>query len=180
MNNFNPWHHLETVTGQEDIFEAVIEIPRGSRAKYEIDKQSGMLRLDRVIYSSMYYPANYGFFPKTYGDDKDPLDVLIFSQVDVSPLCIMRAKVIGVMRMIDHGDLDDKIIAVCPDDISVERFNDITDLPDYKLNEMKAFFDDYKKLENKEVSVEGFKGKKEAIRIIQQAIVDYNKKFTGI
>lgn len=177
MNNFNPWHDLPLETDREDVFEAIIEIPRGSRAKYELDKNSGMLRLDRVIYSSMYYPANYGFFPKTYGDDKDPLDVLILSQVDVHPMCIMRAKIIGVMRMIDHGEIDDKIIAVCPDDVSVDRFDDIADLPEYKLKEMQAFFDDYKKLEDKTVSVEGFKGKKEALEILTQAKKDYEAKF---
>lgn len=177
MKNFNPWHDLTLESEGNDIFQAIIEIPRGSRAKYELDKETGMLRLDRVIYSSMYYPANYGFLPKTYGDDKDPLDVLILSQVDVYPMCIMRAKVIGVMRMIDHGELDDKIIAVCPDDVSVNRFNDVMELPEYKLKEMQAFFDDYKKLEDKTVSVEGFKGKEAALEVIKQAKVDYINKF---
>ncbi len=107
----------------------IIEIPKGSRAKYELDKESGLLKLDRVLYSSVYYPANYGFIPKTYCDDNDPLDILILSQIEVVPMCIMDAKVIGVMQMIDGGEADDKIIAVAAHDMSVAHINDISELP---------------------------------------------------
>lgn len=175
MKGFNPWHDLTIGDDAPSIVEAVIEISRGSRAKYELDKESGMLRLDRVIYSSVYYPANYGFIPRTYCDDKDPLDILVLSRIDVKPLSIMRAKPIGVMHMIDGGEKDDKIIAVCPDDMSVAHLNDLGDLPDYRLREIEAFFHDYKKLEHKDVVVEEFQDRATALRIIEQSILDYKE-----
>jgi inorganic pyrophosphatase len=113
----NSWHSVENHF-KGDIVEGIIEIPKGSRAKYELDKDSGLLRLDRVLYSSVYYPANYGFIPKTYCDDKDPLDILVISQIDIVPMCLVSAKIIGVMRMLDQGEADDKIIAVAPQIIS--------------------------------------------------------------
>ncbi len=111
-NKFNPWHHVSPGDDLPGIVNGIIEIPKGTRAKYELDKESGLLRLDRVLYSSVYYPANYGFIPQSYCDDKDPLDILILSQIDVVPMCIVPAKIIGVMRMLDNGEADDKIIAV--------------------------------------------------------------------
>jgi inorganic pyrophosphatase len=175
MAIFNPWHDLSAGPEAPEIVEAVIEIPKESRTKYELDKDSGMLRLDRVLYSSVYYPANYGFIPRTYCDDKDPLDILVLTQVKVLPMCIMRAKVIGVMKMIDGGEADDKIIAVSPDDKSVSHFNDISELPDHHLRELRAFFEDYKKLENKTVEVEKFGDRTAAIQVVKQAIVDYKE-----
>lgn len=169
----NPWHDIHVGDDAPEILEAIIEIPKGSRTKYELDKESGMMRLDRVLYSSVYYPANYGFIPRTYCDDHDPLDILVLTQVKVFPMIIMRAKVIGVMKMIDGGEADDKIIAVSPDDKSVAHINDISELPDYYLKELRAFFEDYKKLENKTVEVEKFGDKNTAIAVVKQSFVDY-------
>ena len=144
--NFNPWHEVEIGPHQPDIVQAIIEIPKGSKAKYELDKVSGMLRLDRVLFASVYYPANYGFIPQTLGEDHDPLDILVLSQIDIQPLCVVRAKVIGVMRMLDNKEGDDKIIAVAADDVSVNDINRMEELPPYFHLELKQFFEDYKKL----------------------------------
>lgn len=173
----NPWHDVSYGENSPSIVQCIIEIPSGSKAKYELDKESGLLRLDRVLFSSVHYPANYGFIPRTYCDDKDPLDVLVISQIEVVPYCIVNAKVIGVMRMLDGGESDDKIIAVAADDISVNHYNDITDLPPHLILEVQRFFEDYKILENKEVVVEGFLGKEDAFRIVKESIELYNVTF---
>lgn len=154
---------------------AIIEIPKLSRAKYELDKESGMLVLDRVLYSAMYYPANYGFIPQTYCDDKDPLDILVLCQELIVPMCIVAAKVIGVMHMMDGGEMDDKIIAVASNDMSVNHINDISELPEHSLRELQNFFEDYKKLENKTVEVEEFQNAKAAKEVILQSMKDYKK-----
>ena len=138
-----------------------------------MDKETGFLRLDRVLYSSVYYPSNYGFIPQTYCDDNDPLDVLVLTQATILPMTIVRAKVIGVMRMIDGGEADDKIIAVCPDDMSVAHINDISELPSHSLKEVKTFFEDYKNLENKTVQVEEFENAERAKAIVEKARADY-------
>ncbi|MFN8414698.1 MAG: inorganic diphosphatase [Cytophagaceae bacterium] len=173
----NPWHQVSFGDDAPEILQSIIEIPKGSKAKYELDKETGLLRLDRVLFSAVHYPANYGFIPQTYCEDKDPLDVLIISQVEVVPFCIVNAKVVGVMRMIDNGESDDKIIAVAADDISVNHINDISELPPHTILEVQRFFEDYKKLENKEVKVEGFLGKKEALDIVNESIALYKKMF---
>lgn len=173
----NPWHDVAFGVHAPGVVNGIIEIPKGSRAKYELDKDSGMLKLDRVLFSSVYYPANYGFIPKTYCDDNDPLDILILSQIDIVPLCIVSAKVIGVMRMIDGGEADDKIIAVAEGDPSVNHINDISELPQHFISEMRNFFEDYKKLENKTVIVEEFQNKQIAEEIVNKAIEDYRRKF---
>ena len=169
----NPWHAVTVGDHSPDIVNGIIEIPKNTRAKYELDKESGFLKLDRVLYSSIYYPANYGFIPRTYCDDKDPLDILILSQIEVVPMCIVSAKVIGVMRMLDAGETDDKIIAVAENDMSVNHFNDISELPVHFLNEMRNFFEDYKKLENKSVKVEDFQNATIAKEIVLKSIEDY-------
>ncbi len=170
----NPWHKVRVGEGAPDIVNGIIEIPQNTRAKYELDKQSGLLKLDRVIFSSMYYPANYGFIPRTYCDDKDPLDILVLSQITIVPMCIVSAKVIGVMQMLDDGEKDDKIIAVAENDMSVNHMNDISDLPEHFVKELKNFFEDYKKLENKTVEVEEFQDAKTAKAIIEKSFIDYN------
>ena len=172
----NSWHSVENHF-KGDIVEGIIEIPKGSRAKYELDKESGLLRLDRVLYSSVYYPANYGFIPKTYCDDKDPLDILVISQIDIVPMCLVSAKIIGVMRMLDQGEADDKIIAVANGDPSVNHINDISELPQHFVFELRNFFEDYKKLENKSVVVEDFLDKNTAKEILQASIELYNTTF---
>lgn len=169
----NPWHKVKIGENAPDTVNAIIEIPKNTRAKYELDKESGLLLMDRVIYSSMYYPANYGFIPRTYCDDKDPLDIVVLSQIQVVPLCIISAKVIGVMRMLDGGELDDKIIAVAENDVSVNHITDITELPKHFFKELRNFFEDYKKLENKTVEVEDFQNATVAKEIVQQSIKDY-------
>lgn len=171
----NPWHAVEIGSKAPDIVNGIIEIPKHTRAKYELDKESGLLKLDRVLYSSVYYPANYGFIPQTYCDDNDPLDILILSQITIVPMCIVSAKVIGVMRMMDGGEHDDKIIAVAENDMSVNHYTDISELPDHFINEMRNFFEDYKKLEHKTVVVKEFQNAELAKNIVLQSIIDYQK-----
>ena len=175
--NFNPWHNVNIGAQQPQVVQAIIEIPKGSKAKYELDKETGLLRLDRVLYSSVFYPANYGFIPQTLGEDHDPLDILVLSQIDIQPLCIVKAKVIGVMHMIDNNEADDKIIAVAEDDMSLNDINDISELYNHFHIELKHFFEEYKKLEQKTVLVEDFKGKYVAIKIIQKAIANYQQEY---
>lgn len=171
--NNHPWHNVSPGKKAPEIVDGIIEIPKNTRAKYELDKDSGLLRLDRVIYSSMYYPANYGFIPQTYCDDKDPLDIMVLSQVTIVPMCIVSAKVIGVMRMLDNGEMDDKIIAVAENDMSVNHINDISELPEHFLLELRNFFEDYKKLEYKTVEVEDFQNAEVARQIVLKSMEDY-------
>jgi inorganic pyrophosphatase len=161
------------------IVNAIIEIARGSKAKYEVDKTTGLLKLDRVLNTAFYYPVNYGFIPQTFAGDNDPLDILVLSQIDFEPLSIVRAKVIGVMRMYDKGE-DDKIIAVCADDASVNYINNIDELPPHFTNELKHFFLRYKELEHKEVVIEDFCDKNKAIEIIKDAILMYQRDIVSI
>lgn len=175
----HPWHGVPTGEHAPRIVNAIIEIPQGSRCKYEIDKPSGLLRLDRVLYSSFYYPVNYGFIPQTYGGDKDPLDILVITSLPVQALTLMEAKVIGVMQMVDSGDADDKIIAVAANDPSVNYYNNIEELPKHFFDELKHFFEEYKRLENKTVEVEEFKDKATALQIIQEAIDYYKECFVA-
>jgi inorganic pyrophosphatase len=173
----NPWHSVSPGSEVPNVVNAIIEIPKGCRAKYELDKESGLLKLDRVLYSSVYYPANYGFIPQSYCDDHDPLDILVISQIECVPMCIIDAKIIGVMQMIDGGEADDKIIAVAANDMSVNYINDITELPPHFIDEMRHFFEEYKKLEKKTVVVEEFQNKEKAKQIILQSFEDYKKIF---
>lgn len=173
----NPWHDIDLGENSPEVVNSIIEIPKGSRAKYELDKEFGCLRLDRVLFSAFYYPSNYGFIPRTLGDDNDPLDILILSQVALQPLCLVEAKVIGVMRMLDQNEADDKVIAVAAKDMSVNHINDISELPIHFINELRNFFEEYKKLENKTVKVEDFQNSKVAYKIIKQASDNYNKEF---
>lgn len=174
---FNPWHDAPIGEQAPEIVDAVVEIPKHTKAKYELDKETGMLRLDRVLFSSMIYPHNYGFIPQTYGEDHDPLDILVLSQVEVQPMCLVEAKVIGVMHMIDDGEADDKIIAVAHQDMSVNHIESLKDLPEHFNRELMNFFEDYKKLENKTVEVDELQGKEVAIQIIKEAIKRYQKEF---
>lgn len=173
----HPWHGVEPGDNAPRIVNAVIEIPQGSRAKYEIDKESGLLKLDRIIYSSFYYPVNYGFIPQSYGGDKDPLDILVISSVSVHPLCLVQSRVIGVMQMVDSGDADDKIIAVSINDPSVNYINNIEELPKHFFSELRHFFEEYKKLENKAVKVDQFQDKATALKIIDDALKYYKETF---
>lgn len=164
----HPWHDLPLGEGAPDIVNSIIEIPRGSKLKYELDKDTGLLKVDRVLYSSVVYPANYGFIPRTLDLDDDPLDVLVLMQSTVVPMAFLRAKPIGVMMMLDQGEQDDKIIAVHADDPEFRHFNDISELPPHRTTEIRRFFNDYKQLENKEVVVEEFQGREAALEVIQK------------
>ncbi|GAB3828008.1 MULTISPECIES: inorganic diphosphatase [Hymenobacter] len=177
MAHFNPWHDVNYGSKAPGIVNAIIEIPKGSKGKYELDKDSGLLKLDRVLFSAVHYPAAYGFIPQTYCDDKDPLDVLVLCSVDVVPMCLIEAKVIGVMQMIDNNEEDDKIIAVAANDVSMNHYNDISELPPHTLREMRKFFEDYKALENKQVVVEKFMGREDAYKIVQNSIDLYDETF---
>jgi inorganic pyrophosphatase len=167
------WHDLAIDEPIDSGFPAVIEIPKGSKVKYELDKKSGMIRVDRVLFSAVHYPANYGFLPRTYCDDGDPLDVLVLCQEAVAPLCIMRARAIGMMRMRDDKGGDDKIIAVHVDDPAFVEYTDIGELPKHTLLELRRFFLDYKTLEEKSVEVDEFEGPAKANEVIRAAIELY-------
>jgi len=162
----HPWHDLEIGPEAPAIFNAVIEIGKGSKVKYELDKKSGLIKVDRILYSSVVYPHNYGFIPRTLCEDEDPIDVLVIMQEPVLPGCFLRARAIGLMPMIDQGEKDDKIIAVCADDPEYRHFKDIKELPPHRLAEIRRFFEDYKKNENKEVAVNDFLGHEAAIEAI--------------
>ena len=170
----NPWHDVDPRIDAEVGFVAVIEIPKGSKNKYEMDKQTGMLILDRVLYSAVHYPANYGFIPRTYCDDGDPLDVLALGQEPVHPLCLVRCRPIGVITMADEKGQDDKIIAVQSDDPEFNHFRDISELPAHKLKELQRFFLDYKVLEHKEVRIETLRGRIDALNTVKDALALYN------
>lgn len=173
----HPWHEVSVGSNPPENINGIIEIPKGSRAKYEIDKPSGLIKLDRVIYASMYYPLNYGFIPQTLGEDHDPLDIVVLTQVSVVPLCLIPSKVIGVMRMVDRGEADDKIIAVAEQDASVSHIKDVSELPEYFKVELKHFFENYKALENKKVVVDEFLPKEKATQIILHCMDLYKKEF---
>jgi inorganic pyrophosphatase len=173
----HPWHEVRIGNNPPENLNAIIEIPRGSRAKYEIDKESGLIKLDRVIYASMYYPLNYGFIPQTLGEDHDPLDIVVLTQVSVVPRCMIPSRVIGVMRMIDRGEADDKIIAVADEDASVNHIQDVSELPDFFRVELKHFFENYKALENKKVVVDEFLSRHQAFPIIDRSIQFYKETF---
>lgn len=174
MSITNPWHKVSAGDDCPNTVNAIIEIPKGSKAKYEIDKESGLIKLDRVLFSSVMYPANYGFIPQTYCDDKDPLDILVLCSVDVLPLTLIEAKPIGVMHMIDGGEQDDKIIAVAAHDMSVNYINDLSELPPHTMKEVVRFFKDYKTLEGKNVTVEELLGAEDARKVIEQSFELYN------
>lgn len=175
----HPWHGATPGDQQPEIVNGLIEIPQGSRTKYEIDKVTGLLKLDRVIHSSFHYPINYGFIPRTLGDDGDPLDILVLCSQSIHPLCLVRATVIGNMQMLDTGVVDDKIIAVAAHDPSVNHYKDVSDLPRHFISELKNFFEQYKVLENKEVRIDEFQPREKAYSIIRNAIELYSSKFSS-
>ena len=173
----HPWHGAHYGEKAPVTVNALIEIPQGSRSKYEVDKATGLLRLDRVIYSSFHYPINYGFIPQTLGQDSDPLDISVICSQSIQSLCLVEANIIGNMQMIDNGVPDDKIIAVAAKDPSVNHIKNMEGLPQHFLLELRNFFEQYKVLENKRVEIDNFQSKDEACKIIRDAIVLYRKTF---
>ena len=170
------WHDVELGDDIAGHFRAVIEIPKGSKVKYELDKATGLLGVDRVLHSAVHYPANYGFLPRTFCDDGDPLDVLVLGQEPVVPLCIVRARAIGVLTMSDEKGADDKIVAIHVDDPEYEHYRDIAELPPHRLRELERFFLDYKALENKVVNVEDFRGRADAEETVREAARRYREQ----
>ncbi len=176
----HPWHDIYVDDHLiETCFPVVIEVPMGSKNKYELDKETGLLRLDRVLYSAVYYPANYGFIPRTFCEDLDPLDALVLGQEPVHPLTILDARAIGVMRMRDEKGPDDKIVAVCVNDPAVSDYTDKAQLPPHVLREMQRFFEDYKTLEHKQVVVEEMMGPADAVRIVRESLEMYRRLRRG-
>ena len=173
----NIWHDISPKRIQAGDFICVVEISKGSKKKYELDKETGYLILDRILYTSTHYPANYGFIPRTYGDDNDPLDVLLLCSEQIEPMTLVRAYPIGVISMIDNGRNDEKIIAIPFSDPNYNMYKDISELPQHIFEEMSHFFTVYKNLENKETAVNEVSGYETSLKIIDKAINDYIEKF---
>ena len=176
----HPWH--DTYVDDTQIataFPVIVEIPKGSTNKYELDKETGLLKLDRVLYSAVHYPADYGFIPRTFCDDGDPLDALVLGQEPVYPLTIVHARAVGVMRMRDDKGVDDKIVAVSVRDPSFEGYTDKSQLPGHVLRQVQRFFQDYKVLEHKEVVIEDMLGPEDALRIIRESLELYRQLRRG-
>lgn len=171
----NIWHDIDQKRIKSEDFYAVIEISKGSKNKYELDKKTGLIMLDRILYTSTHYPENYGFIPLTYADDLDPLDVLVLCSEPLIPMSLVRCYPIGVIRMVDGNYNDDKILAVAYNDPNLNHYKEISDVPTHLINEIEHFFSVYKNLEHK--STTGFKieGKKEAISIIEKALSNYQE-----
>ena len=178
MYILHPWHGASYGDQSPAKVNAIIEIPQGSRCKYEIDKITGLLKLDRVIYSSFHYPVNYGFIPQTLGDDGDALDILVMCSESIQSLCMVEATVIGNMHMVDSGENDDKIIAVASNDPSVNHINSIKELPEHFFVVLKNYFEQYKVLENKKVEIDEFQDKETAYKIINSSIIKYESHFS--
>ena len=172
----HPWHDITPGEHLPSEFSSVIEIPFGSSVKYELDKQSGLIKLDRVLYSAVYYPANYGFIPQTLAEDDDPLDVLVLCQETVVPLTMIQARTIGIMTMIDAGEKDHKIIAVAVDDPEFNSYREAAEMPSHRLTMLRRFFQDYKTLEGKAVEVDDFQPAAFALPVINDALERYSEQ----
>jgi len=170
----HPWHDVTPGENLPREFVAIIEIPTGAKVKYELDKETGLLRMDRILYSSVHYPANYGFIPQTLAEDDDPLDVLVLCQEKVYPLTLVNARAIGLMTMIDSGKRDHKILAVAVDDPEYNGYREAAELPPHRLAMLRRFFQDYKMLEGKAVEVDEFEPSDTAIPIIESALEAYS------
>jgi inorganic pyrophosphatase len=174
----HPWHDIPIGDEAPDEFNVVIEVSKGSKVKYEIDKETGLLKVDRILYSSVVYPENYGFIPQTLADDDDPLDVLVLMQQPVLPLSILKVRPIGLLPMVDEGENDENIICVHVDDPVYKGYSNVNEFPEHQLREMQQFFMEYKKLEEKEVSVGDVSGPEEAVEYIRRSIEQYKEHFS--
>ena len=172
----HPWHDVTPGESIPKEFFTIIEIPSGSSVKYELDKKSGLIKLDRVLYSAVYYPANYGFIPQTFAEDEDPLDVLVLCQAPVVPLTIIHARAIGLMTMIDSGKKDHKIIAVATEDPEYNSYRDAGEMPPHRAQMLRRFFQDYKSLEGKAVEVDAIQPAPEAYPVIEDALSRYSRE----
>jgi inorganic pyrophosphatase len=172
----HPWHDVSPGEDVPQEYNAIIEIPFGSSVKYELDKGSGLIKLDRVLYSAVYYPANYGFIPQTLAEDNDPLDVLVLCQETVVPLTLIQARTIGIMTMIDAGERDHKIIAVAVDDPEFNSYREAAEMPSHRLTMLRRFFQDYTQLEGKVVEVDEIQPAKEAFPVIEDALMRYSRQ----
>lgn len=173
----NPWHDVPLDLLQNGELNCIIEIPAGSKVKYEIDKVTGLLKVDRILHSSVHYPCNYGFFPQTYCDDGDALDVLVIGQMPIIPLSMMRVRPVGVIRMIDQGKGDDKVISVHVDDPEYNHIRKLSDIAPHKIAEIRQFFESYKMLEKKSVDIQAIDDEKAANTVIQESINYYDNEF---
>jgi inorganic pyrophosphatase len=171
----HPWHDVTPGEHLPNEFNALVEIPMGSSVKYELDKKTGLLRVDRVLYSAVYYPANYGFIPQTFAEDDDPLDVLVLCQEPLSPLTLVTSRVIGLMTMVDAGKKDHKILAVAVDDPEFNTFREASELPAHRLMMLRRFFQDYKLLEGKSVEVDEIQPATSALPIIEESLQRYSQ-----
>ncbi len=172
----HPWHDVTPGEDAPQEFNSIVEIPFGASVKYELDKISGLIKLDRVLYSAVYYPANYGFIPQTLAEDDDPLDVLVLCQETVVPLTLIHARTIGLMTMIDQGEKDHKVIAVATEDPEFNSYREASEMPGHRLTMLRRFFQDYKQLEGKAVEVDEIQPAKEAIAIIEDALSRYSRQ----
>ncbi len=172
----HPWHDVTPGAKIPNEFSAVIEIPFGSSVKYELDKSSGLIKLDRILYSAVYYPANYGFIPQTLAEDDDPLDVLVFCQETVAPLTLIQARTIGLMTMVDCGKKDHKIIAIATEDPEFNSYREAAEMPPHRLRMLQRFFQDYKQLEGKAVDVDEIQPAEKAFPIIEDALHRYSQQ----
>ena len=175
----HPWHDIPIGEDAPNEFNVVIEVSKGSKVKYEIDKDTGMLEVDRILYSSVVYPENYGFIPQTLADDDDPLDVIVLMQEPVLPLSLLAVRPIGLLPMVDEGENDENIICVHVDDPEYKTYNHVSEFPEHRLNEIKQFFKEYKNLEDKEVEVGDISGPEEAMEYVQRAINLYKEKVSS-
>ena len=173
----NIWHDINPERVTPEHFAAIIEIPKGGSSKYELDKETGLLKLDRVLYTSTHYPQNYGFIPLTYGDDNHPLDVLVLSSQPMIPMTIVKCIPIGAIKMIDSGEIDEKIIAICETDPTYAKYRSINELPDHLFQEIRHFFQVYKTLEGKQTVVHQVQDRDRALEMISEAIANYKIKF---
>lgn len=171
----HPWHDVTPGEQIPQVFTSIIEIPQGSSVKYELDKRSGLIKLDRILHSAVYYPANYGFIPQTLAEDDDPLDVLVLCQETVVPLTLIKARTVGLMTMVDSGKLDHKIIAVAVEDPEFNHYREAHEMPPHRMQMLRRFFQDYKTLEGKAVAVEDIECAEKAYPIIEDALHRYSQ-----
>ena len=173
----NIWHDIKEERIKKDDFMSVIEISKGGSNKYELDKETGMLKLDRVLYTATHYPANYGFIPRTYADDNDPLDVLVLCQEQIIPMTLVECYPIGILNMVDNNEKDEKIIAIAKKDPFLNQYKDIAELPTHIFEEIRHFFAVYKQLEDKQTVVEEILGRVHAEKVIEKCLQNYKEKF---